>query len=922
LGSFRQWGTQSTDALDTPNKIPDPPYIKTVHPALNALGSHPGIGGRLMKNRIVWLAATLLVGFSLGRGQAVRRCDFVVNTTPGAAADTACLDLVALTTNGGPAIQIGNNVTRISNAGLKLCANAFTVSSGGSADVVFIYDNSGSMWSHRASIDTAAKDTSFWDATGCNGAGTGTVSYAVQDTAYNRPPQSLVKTIPLLSTPCNERAGDPYNARGVVIRNAIRYLAQKGPTSTAGVVGFAQTTQSPQPPLQLNVPANVTQVTGMVRLDSVPTTNYAPPLILAKTWLNDPAIIKNARQAIVFISDGNASDRDASLDLVDSTMPPIYSIFLGKIATPDTARLKRLSDTTGGLFFRVDPTKPAGIQVVMDSIIRKITETSIPKSIAITNTTNGQTSVAGPMSIGAGGNLAITLDSIIALSVGKNDFTVKVTKSDGTVGNYAFSIKADGPAEAQTTKTTQCYDPPTLTMLNAQGQPDAQYSLTANSYTIKLTRSPSDVGPVIVTAITKDSMLPPTPGWGDAESVTLPAAGQAAGAAVYQGPYPFNGQSANPAPGNGTLEAAAGGQIVLSWVYPRDARDFATYTLPGSKMPITQPPSANPPGAAFTTLDPDITVTLVPGEPGSVIHYTLDGSTPTAASAVYASPLTVATTVTIKAMAVKANQINSPVMTAVFTETVAPKVATPVATPPGAANASLYAFPIAPLAVALTDATPGAIIHYALDGSAPVEGTALSIAKSSTLKVFATKAGMYPSDTLTIRFDYQAPSDVTVLFPDGSKEPGSAIAPAPTSPPNIVFIPVGRSGAALPGNTNGKCGNCEAGNGTTFVGPIINLDIPGPVDYEFKIFSTLGEFVTGGAGKVEAADIPLLAPAADGSRYRLRVIWTGHGGKLGRAGTGAYILKSVIRNAGTPTTAAQSPLQKKLIVFGFARQGG
>jgi hypothetical protein len=73
---------------------------------------------------------------------------------------------------------------------------------------------------------------------------------------------------------------------------------------------------------------------------------------------------------------------------------------------------------------------------------------------------------------------------------------------------------------------------------------------------------------------------------------------------------------------------------------------------------------------------------------------------------------------------------------------------------------------------------------------------------------------------------------------------------------------------------------------------------------------------------VEAADIPLLAAAADGSRYRLRVIWTGRSGIQGRAGTGAYILRSLIRNAGTPQTAAQVPLQKKLIVFGFARQGG
>ncbi len=878
-----------------------------------------------MKTSLFLFAAAIAMGSGIGLGQAVKRCDLLVNTTPGAGADSACLDLKALTTNGGPAIQVGNNVTRISNTGLKLCANAFTVSSGGSADVVFIYDNSGSMWSHRATIDSAAKDTTYWDATGCSAAGATNVSYAVQDTAYNRPPQSLVKTIPVLpisQTACREYAGDPYNARGAVIRNAIRYLAQKAPASTSGAVGFAQTTQYPQPPLQLNVAGNIDQVTGMVRLDSIPTTNYAPPLSLAKTWLTDPTLITNPRQAIVFISDGNASDGNTSLNLVDSTMPPIYSIFLGKNPTPDTARLKQLSERTGGLFFRVDPTKPAGIQVVMDSIIRKITETSVPKSIAIKNTTNGQTSVAGPMSIGTDGNLVITLDSIIALAQGKNDFSVTVTKSDGTVGQYAFTIKADGPAEAQTTRTTQCFDPPALSMLNSQGQPDAQYSLTATSYTIKLTRSSSDIGPVIVTATSKDSMQPPTPGWGDAEYVTLIAGGVSGGTAAFQSPYPFNGRSAAPAPGNGTLEAATAGQVILSWVYPRDARDFATLIVPGSRMLVTQPPSANPPGAAFTTLDPDISVTLVPGESGSIIHYTLDGSTPDAGSPVYTVPIPVTTTVTIKALAIKPNQTNSSVMVAVFTETMAPKVATPTATPPGAANTSPYGFPALPLAVALTDATPGAIIHYSLDGSASAEGTALNVVKSSTLKVYATKAGMYPSDTLTIRFDFQAPSDVTVLFPDGGSNPGNANVPVPTSPPGISFIPVDRSGTALPGNTDGKCGSCVAGDGKTFVGPIINLDIPGPVEYEFKIFSTLGDFLVGGTGKVAAADIPLLANSADGSRYRLRVIWTGRCENLAKAGTGAYILKSVLRDASNPKTAAQSPFQKKLIVFGFQRQGG
>src|SRR4051812_30644628 len=149
------------------------------------------------------------------------------------------------------------------------------------SDIVFIYDNSGSMWSYAASIDSATHDTLFWDATSsCSNTKSDFISYAVQDTAYDyASPQTLVRTIRLLSgnQVCREYAGDPYNSRGVVIRNAIRSLAQIAPASTVGSVGFAQTTQFPQSPLPLNSPANITQLLGMIRLDSVPTTNYAPP---------------------------------------------------------------------------------------------------------------------------------------------------------------------------------------------------------------------------------------------------------------------------------------------------------------------------------------------------------------------------------------------------------------------------------------------------------------------------------------------------------------------------------------------------------------------------------------------------------------------------------------------------------------------
>ncbi|MEO7425148.1 MAG: vWA domain-containing protein [Fibrobacteria bacterium] len=270
---------------------------------------------------------------------------------------------------------------------LFLGLNAVACCEENGADIVFILDNSSSMWSHRATIDPDTHDTTFWNANGAcqSSASSNILSYMVQDTAFNRPPQSLNKSLPLLpfsQTSCREYAGDPYNERGVLIRNAIEYLAQTAPTSTAAVMGFAVAIENPQPPLQLNVVANVMQVKSMVRLDSVPATNYGPPLLLARNWLNDTSYIKTRKRAIVFISDGAPTDGNQGFNSVDSTMPPIYSIFLGKRSTPDTVYLKSLSDRSGGSFTRIDPSHPASMNSMMSTIIQQIA-TSIGRSSKI-----------------------------------------------------------------------------------------------------------------------------------------------------------------------------------------------------------------------------------------------------------------------------------------------------------------------------------------------------------------------------------------------------------------------------------------------------------------------------------------------------------------------------------------------------------
>lgn len=61
------------------------------------------------------------------------------------------------------------------------------------------------------------------------------------------------------------------------------------------------------------------------------------------------------------------------------------------------------------------------------------------------------------------------------------------------------------------------------------------------------------------------------------------------------------------------------------------------------------------------------TTVTMSAESGAEIRYTTDGTTPTASSALYSSPLTLTATTTVKAIALK-NGLNSSVASKVFTK--------------------------------------------------------------------------------------------------------------------------------------------------------------------------------------------------------------------------------------------------------------
>ena len=152
-------------------------------------------------------------------------------------------------------------------------------------------------------------------------------------------------------------------------------------------------------------------------------------------------------------------------------------------------------------------------------------------------------------------------------------------------------------------------------------------------------------------------------------------------------------------------------------------------------------PVISPAGGSYES---SVTVTIACATEGATIHYTLDGTTPTEASAKYSAALTLTESTTLKAVAVKeGNYTASQVVSASYTITQpAPvQVATPAISPAGGEYESS-------VTVSIACATEGATIHYTLDGTTPTTASAkysaaLTLTESATLKAVAVKEGNY-----------------------------------------------------------------------------------------------------------------------------------------------------------------------------------
>ncbi len=163
--------------------------------------------------------------------------------------------------------------------------------------------------------------------------------------------------------------------------------------------------------------------------------------------------------------------------------------------------------------------------------------------------------------------------------------------------------------------------------------------------------------------------------------------------------------------------------------YINSAIGSAAYTI---NLGSVATPTFSPAAGTYSSAQ---TVTISDATSGATIHYTTNGSTPTASSTVYSAPISVTATETIKAIAIASGYTNSAVGSAAYTL----KVATPTFSPAAGTYSSTQT-------VTISDATSGVTIYYTTNGTTPttsstVYSAAISVTATETIKALAVKTG-------------------------------------------------------------------------------------------------------------------------------------------------------------------------------------
>ena len=241
-----------------------------------------------------------------------------------------------------------------------------------------------------------------------------------------------------------------------------------------------------------------------------------------------------------------------------------------------------------------------------------------------------------------------------------------------------------------------------------------------------------------------------------AQSVTI--SDSTSGATIY---YTTDGSTPTTASTKYTAAISVGATTTIKAMataagFNNSAVASAAYTI---QLPAATP-TFSPVGGTYASAQ---SVTISDTTAGATIYYTTDGSTPTTASTKYTAPVSVAASLTLKAIATAAGFSNSAVGSATYT--IQSAAATPTFSPAAGTYTSAQS-------VTLSDTTAGATIYYTKDGSTPTTAStkytgAISVSATTTIKAMATATGFNNSAVASATYTIQLPAATPTFSPAG-----------------------------------------------------------------------------------------------------------------------------------------------------------
>jgi len=198
--------------------------------------------------------------------------------------------------------------------------------------------------------------------------------------------------------------------------------------------------------------------------------------------------------------------------------------------------------------------------------------------------------------------------------------------------------------------------------------------------------------------------------------------------------------------------------VVNGKVYVGTQNQLSVYgLLSGQQLAVD--PVLSPGAESFSG---SLAVSMTDATAGATIYYTLDGSTPTVASAVYTAPITITATTTIQAIASAPGYLQSGITSGNYVNSL--QVSTPTFTPGSSTSTQS-------ISVTISDSTAGSTIYYTTDGSTPTTSStqytgAITVSVTETLNAIATASGFINSDMATATYTIDT-GQTGIDFPQG-----------------------------------------------------------------------------------------------------------------------------------------------------------